>query len=216
MSYVLFGYWRSSAAYRVRIGLHLKGIPFEYRSVHLIKDGGEHRTAEFATKNPLKLVPVLQTPEGEYITQSLAILEYLNDMHPEPAFLPKTHLQRAHVRAISLVIACDIHPLNNLRVLQYLKNSLECSDEVRDNWYGHWIHEGFRAVEQTLQKTHRLYCVGNEISLADICLIPQVYNARRFNVPLSDYPLISAIDERCRELPFFKQASPEVQIDAVK
>jgi maleylacetoacetate isomerase len=216
MAYVLFGYWRSSAAYRVRIGLHLKGIPFDYKSVHLIKDGGEQRSAEFMEKNPSKLVPVLQTPEGDYLTQSLAILEYLDELYPDPALLPKSPLRRAQARAIAMAIACDVHPLNNLRILQFLKSSLECSDEARDNWYAHWIHEGFGAVERMLEKTHGLYCIGDEISVADICLVPQVYNAHRFNVPLSRYPLISAIDERCRGVPCFERALPESQSDAVK
>ena len=213
MSYVLYGYWRSSAAYRVRIGLFLKGVPFESRSVHLLKNGGEQHGAGFMEINPAKLVPVLQTPEGPYLNQSLSILEYLEDLFPQPAFFPTDLIKKALVRSIALTVACDIHPLNNLRVIQFLKTSVGCSDEAKDQWYAHWISEGFQAIESSLEKTMGKFCIGDEVSLADICLIPQVYNARRFNVSLSQYPRIVDIEARCQQLECFDLAKPEVQND---
>ncbi|WP_373829676.1 maleylacetoacetate isomerase, partial [Neisseria dentiae] len=175
----LYSYFRSSASYRVRIALNLKKIPHETDFVHLLKNGGEQRSAAYAALNPQKLVPALATEEGVF-TQSLAIIEYLEETHPETPLLPATAAERARVRAIAQLMACDIHPLNNLRVLQYLQNHLQADEAAKNAWYAHWIREGFDALEQLLQspQTGR-FCHGDTPTLADCCLVPQVYNAQR-------------------------------------
>jgi maleylacetoacetate isomerase len=214
-SLTLYSYWRSSAAYRVRIALNIKSLPYEYKAVHLIKDGGEHKQSAYASKNPNKLVPALELSSGEVIAESLAIIEYLEEVFPTPALLPKSALARAEVRSIAQAIACNIHPVNNLRILQYLEGELGSNPEQKSKWYADWIATGFSALESQLSRCAGKFCHGNDVSLADICLVPQVYNARRFNIALDDYPTIVQVEQSCLELPAFQAASPEAQPDAV-
>jgi maleylpyruvate isomerase len=207
----LYSYFRSSAAYRVRIAMNLKGLGFETLPIHLQKDGGQNRKPEFRAINPLMRVPALKLQSGEVLTQSLAIIEYLDEVHPEPPLLPRDPLGRAKVRAMSLLIACDIHPLNNVSPLRYLKNELG-QDQVKiDAWYHHWVIEGFTALESMVASP---YAFGGEITLADICLVPQMANARRLKVPLDAFPKIVAIDAALATLPAFDKARPEKQPDA--
>ena len=210
----LYSYYRSSAAYRVRIALNLKQLPYETIGVHLLKNGGEQKQPEYSAKNPQKLVPALED-NGQVLTQSLAIIDYLDEAYPAHSLLPATAVERARVRAMAQLIACDIHPLNNLRVLGYLKNQLGADETAKTEWYRHWIKEGFAALEILLQseQTGR-FCHGDKPTLADCCLIPQVYNARRFQVDLSPYPTISRIAAECEALPAFQTAAPENQPDA--
>jgi maleylacetoacetate isomerase len=212
MSVKLYSYFRSSAAYRVRIALNLKGLPYEMVPVHLTKDGGQQRTPEFVAINPQKRVPAIELPGGEVLTQSLAIIEYLDDTHPEPPLLPADALERAKVRAIAQMVACDIHPLNNLIVLQYLKRTLKHEQPDIDAWYHHWVIDGFTAIESMLGPGP--YACGAHVTLADVCLVPQVANARRFKVPLDKFPKIVAVDAACLKLPAFDKARPENQPDA--
>lgn len=212
----LYGYWRSSAAYRVRIGLNLKGLAYESVPVHLIRDGGEQHLPPFAQTNPQKLIPVLQHGE-RLIRQSLAILEYIDEVWSDsPLLLPATARGRARVRSLSLMVACDIHPLNNLRVLQYLEQEWHAPQPERDEWVRHWIREGFDAFEALLSDDPATgtFCEGDQPTIADCCLIPQVYNARRFAVDLTPYPTIRRIDEACLALSAFDAARPERQADA--
>jgi maleylpyruvate isomerase len=208
----LYSYFRSSAAYRVRIALNLKGLPYEMVSIHLTKDGGRQRTAEFRAVNPQMRVPVLALSGGEVLTQSLAIIEYLDEINPEPPLLPADALDRAKARAVAQMIACDIHPLNNLVTLQYLKRTLKHEQADIDTWYRHWVLEGFTAVEAMLGPGP--YACGAHVTLADLCLVPQVANARRFQVPLEAFPKIVAADAACLKLPAFDKARPENQPDA--
>ena len=208
----LYGYFRSSAAYRVRIALNLKGIPYEMSSVHLAKDGGHNRRPEFRAVNPQMRVPALTLPGGEVLIQSLAIIDYLDEIHPKPPLLPADALARAKVRALSQIIACDIHPLNNVAPLRYLKNPLGHDQVAIDAWYHHRILEGFEALETLLGAGP--YTCGAQVTLADICLVPQVYNARRLKVPLDRFPKIVAADAACLKLPAFDKARPENQPDA--
>lgn len=209
----LYSYFRSSAAYRVRIALSLKGLPYEYLAVHLLKDGGQQLSADYRQVNPTALVPTLVDGDA-VIGQSLAIIEYLEETHPQPPLLPADAIGRARVRDLALGIACDTHPLNNLRVLNYLGHRLELSEDARLQWYRHWVEEGFAAVERIL----RLRCSGGPFALglqptlADVCLIPQVFNARRFDVPLSTFPMINEVAERCETLEAFRKASPEAAV----
>ena len=182
----LYSYFRSSAAYRVRIALNLKNLPYEMVSIHLTKDGGRHRTPEFRAINPQMRVPALELDGGEVLTQSLAIIEYLDDIHPEPPLLPADPLERAKMRAIAQTVACDIHPLNNLVALQYLKRTLKHEQAEIDAWYRHWVIEGFTAIEAMIAPTP--YACGSQVTLADLCLVPQVFNARRFKVALDEFP----------------------------
>ena len=210
----LYGYFRSSAAYRVRIALNLKGLAPEATSLHLVK--GQQRASDYLALNPQGLVPALVTDEGKVLTQSLAIIDWLEDTHPEPPLLPADALGRARVRGLALAIACDIHPLNNLRVLNYLTNTLGVSDEQKNGWYRYWIDTGFEALEQRLaseRETGR-FCHGDAPTLADICLVPQVANARRFKMDLTPYPTIVRIAAACDALPAFADAVPEKQSDA--
>ena len=209
---VLYGYSMSSAAYRVRIALALKGLQATMVNTQLRR--GEHRSREFLRLNPQGLVPVLALDDGRLLTQSLAIIEYLEEQHPQPALLPGAPADRAHVRAMSQLIACDIHPLNNLRVLQYLERSLEQPPGARDAWYRHWIEQGFAALEELLARdgARGRFCHGESPTLADVCLVPQVFNARRFSVDLGPYPRIVAIDAACSELAAFAGAAPEKQV----
>ena len=208
----LYSYFRSSAAYRVRIALNLKGLPYEMVSIHLTKDGGQQRKPEFRAVNPQMRVPALELSSGEVLTQSLAIIEYLDDIHPEPPLLPADALDRAKVRAIAQAIACDIHPLNNLIALQYLKRTLKHEQGEIDAWYHHWVIDGFTAIETMIAPGP--YACGTHATLADVCLVPQVANARRFKVPLGKFPKIVAVDAACLKLAAFDKARPEIQPDA--
>ena len=208
----LFSYFRSSAAYRVRIALNLKELPYEIVPIHLTKDGGRQHTQEFRAINPLARVPALELSGGEVLTQSLAIIEYLDEIHPEPPLLPTAALGRARARAIAQMIACDIHPLNNLIALQYLRRQLKHEQPDIDAWYHHWITQGFTAMEEMLDPAP--YACGQHVTVADICLVPQVANARRLKVPLEKFPKIVAVDAACLKLPAFDKARPENQPDA--
>ena len=208
----LYSYYRSSAAYRARIALNLKGIAFETSAVHLVKDGGHNRRPEFRAVNPQMRVPVLVTPAGETLIQSLAIIEYLEETHPEPPLLPKDAIGRAKVRALAELIACDIHPLNNIGPLRYLKNEMHQEQAAIDTWYRHWVLAGFEALEALIEPSP--YCFGKQVTLADICLVPQLYNARRLKVPLDGFPKLVGADAACMKLPAFDRARPENQPDA--
>jgi maleylpyruvate isomerase len=209
----LIGYFRSSAAYRVRIALNLKGIAAEQSFVHLGK--AEHKLPEFGGVNPQRLVPVLQDGENRLI-QSLAILEYLEETHPKPPLLPPDPIGRARVRGLAQIIACEIHPLNNLRVLNYLTGELKVSENEKLAWYRHWMAEGFGALEALLASSPETgrFCHGDVPGIADACLVPQLFNARRFDCPLSDYPTLLRIDAACEALPAFHDAAPALQPDA--
>lgn len=212
----LYGYWRSSAAYRVRIALNLKRLTYQQVPVHLVKDGGQQHSAEYKALNPQELVPLLvdEGNGGVRIAQSLAILEYLDEVYPVPALLPADPAQRAQVRSLAMHIACEVHPLNNLRVLQYLSAELGVTDAAKDAWYRHWLHTGLAAVEQGLTVFGGRLSLGERPGYLEACLIPQLYNARRFNCDLDAYPGILAMAARCESLEAFKQAAPEVQPDA--
>jgi maleylacetoacetate isomerase len=209
----LYSSFRSSAAYRCRIALKLKGLAHDTAFVHLIKDGGQHTKPAYRAVNPQALLPTLEH-DGRIITQSLAIMEYLDEIHPDPPLLPGDAAQRAQIRAFGLSIACDIHPLNNLRVLNYLKSPLSHDQATVDAWYRHWVETGLAACEALLPAARSRFCFGDQPTLADACLIPQVYNARRFKADLSAIPRLVAIDEACSGLPAFAQAAPEAQPDA--
>jgi len=208
----LHGYYRSSASFRVRIALHLKGLAFETVSHHLRR--GEQRAPAFLALNPQGFVPALET-DGGVLVQSLAIMEWLDETHPAPPFLPSDPAGRARVRALSQVIACDIHPIDNLRVLRYLRQEMGQDEAAVQAWYNHWIAEGFAAFEGMLQQggTGR-FCHGDTPGLADICLVPQIFNSRNYKLDLSPYPTISRIFDACMALPAFVAATPERQPDA--
>jgi maleylpyruvate isomerase len=208
----LYTYFRSSAAYRVRIALNLKGLSTEMISIHLQKEGGLNRKPDYRAVNPQMRLPALRLDSGDVLIQSLAIMEYLDEIHPQPPFLPPDPVERAKVRAAAQVIACDIHPLNNVGPLRYLKNQLGQPQEKIDAWYHHWILDGFEAVEAMIRSGP--YSFGNAVTLADICLVPQVANARRFKVPLDRFPKVVAVDAACMKLAAFEQAKPENQADA--
>ena len=211
----LYGYFRSSAAYRVRIALNLKGLAHETVAVHLLRDGGEQHQPAYRALNPQGLVPSLAT-DGAVLTQSLAIIEYLEEIRPEPRLLPGTPLDRARIRALALAVAADLHPLNNLRVLAYLRDALGQTEEGVGRWYRHWIAIGLTALEAMVAGDRRTgaFCQGDQPTLADVCLVPQLANARRFAADLAGYPTLVAIDARCRALPAFRAAAPEAQPDA--
>ncbi|MEF1291948.1 maleylacetoacetate isomerase [Vibrio sp. M260118] len=210
---ILYGYWRSSAAYRVRIALNLKGLDYQQRSVHLVKNGGEQHSPEFKRLNPNQLVPVLV--DGDMtLNQSLAIIDYLDDVYLEFKLTPEDRQRRYLVKALAQDIAVDIHPLNNLRVLQYLTGNLAADEEQKQRWYHHWIEQGFSALEQRLASCSGKYCVGDEVTLADVCLVPQVYNAKRFNLELGGYPNINRVTTSLNQLSAFQNAVPEAQPDA--
>ena len=208
----LYTYFRSSAAFRVRIALNLKGIAYETASVHLVREGGHNKRPEFRAINPQMRVPVLVMPGGEHLLQSLAIIEYLDETQPEPPLLPKDPIARAKVRALADLIACDIHPLNNTSPLRYLKNVMGQEQSAIDAWYHHWVITGFEALEALLGPGP--YAYGKAVTIADICLVPQVSNARRLKVPLDKFPKIVAVDAACMALPAFDRARPENQPDA--
>jgi len=208
----LYSYFRSSAAYRVRIAFHLKGLSYETIPIHLQKEGGLNRKPEFRAVNPQMRLPALKLDSGEVLTQSLAIIEYLDEVHPQPPLLPRDPIDRARVRALAQLIACDIHPLNNVGPLRYLKSQLGQDQAKIDAWYHHWILEGFDAIETMLRPGP--YAFGADVTLADICLVPQVANARRLKVPLDRFPKILAVDAACAKLPAFDKARPENEPDA--
>jgi maleylacetoacetate isomerase len=211
----LYDYFRSSAAYRVRIALNLKGITPDARThVHLRM--GSQRAQDYLALNPQGLVPALALDDGRVLTQSLAIIEYLEETHPEPRLLPQDPAERARVRAIALQIACDIHPLDNLRVLNYLIGTMGASREQKDGWYRYWIDVGFEALEKSLARDSATgrFCHGDHPTLADICLVPQIANARRFDIDLSPYPTLIRIEAACNALPAFAEAAPARQPDA--
>ena len=208
----LYSYFRSSAAYRVRIALNLKGIAYETTSIHLVKDGGHNKRPEFRAVNPQMRVPTLVTPGGDTLIQSLAIIEYLDEIEPEPPLLPKDPVARAKARALADLIACDIHPLNNTSPLRYLKHELHQEQSAIDAWYHHWVLSGFEALEALIEPGP--YACGKPVTIADLCLVPQVYNARRLKVPLDKFAKIVAVDAACLKLPAFERARPENQPDA--
>jgi maleylacetoacetate isomerase len=208
----LYSYFRSSAAYRVRIALNLKGLPYETVPIHLVKGGGQNKSPEYRAINPQMRVPALTLPDGDVLVQSLAIIEYLDETHPRPPLLLTGAVARAKVRALAQLIACDIHPLNNIGPLRYLKNPLKHEQAEIDAWYHHWILDGFAALEAMIEPGP--YAFGAQVTLADICLVPQVFNARRLKVPLDGFPKIVAVDAACNALPAFEQARPDNQPDA--
>lgn len=205
----LYDYYRSTASYRVRIALNLKQISYQRLQIHLINNGGEQHHPDYLKTNPQGLVPTLDE-NGHILTQSLAIIEYLDEINPTPPLLPATPFARAQVRSLALIIACEMHPLNNLRVLEQLRNQFQASEEQVTAWYHHWLKQGFDAFEKQLEtmKHPSPLCYGNQISLADICLIPQVYNAQRFGFSIEQYPLIEAINKHCLEIEAFANAAP--------
>lgn len=211
----LHSYWRSSAAYRVRIGLNLKGLDYDILPVHLVRDGGEQHAPDYRKANPQQLVPILRHGK-RVLRQSLAILEYLDEVWPDPPLLPATARDRQRVRALAQLVACDIHPLNNLRVLQYFEREWKVPQSERDSWMAHWMIEGFVAMEAMLSDNPATseFCDGHAPSMADCCLVPQLYNARRFGVDLSPYPTLQCIEAACLALPAFDAARPERQPDA--
>lgn len=211
----LYNYFRSSASFRVRIALALKGLEYDYVSVHLLQGGGQQFAAEFKAMNPAALVPVLED-DGTVLTQSLAIIEYLDETRPQPPLLPADAVGRARVRAIALAIACEIHPLNNLRVLGYLSKTLGVSEEEKSAWYRHWVETGLATVEAMLDGDPRTgaCCQGDTPTLADICLVPQIFNAQRFNARLDHVPTVMRIHEHCLTLPAFATSVPALQPDA--
>jgi len=209
---IVHDYFRSSAAYRLRIALNLKGLAAERRFVHLRK--GEQRAPAYLAVNPQGFVPTLEV-DGHRLTQSLAIIEYLEETHPQPPLLPRDPADRAWVRAFALTIACDIHPINNLRVLKYLARPLGVEEPARDEWYRHWVREGFGPLEaQLAERGSQRFCFGNSATLADVCLVPQVANANRLKVDLAPFPRIASINAALLELAPFRDARPEVQPDA--
>lgn len=209
----LYTYCRSSAAYRVRIALNLKKLSYKPHYIHLLKDGGQEKSSEYTKLNPQQLVPTM-TVNDDVVTQSLAIIEYLEEKYPEQPLLPDTPLDRAYVRSLAHTIACDIHPINNLRVLNYLNELTNFDPEKKSKWYCHWIDEGFNAIEKRLNNNKASsFCFGEQPTMADVCLIPQVYNAKRFNCNPEKYQRILQIYDNCLQLDAFKQASPEQQED---
>lgn len=211
----LYTYFRSSAAFRVRIALNLKGIDYDPVFIDMRAPASAHRSPEFLAVNPLGLVPALQH-DGKTLTQSLAIIEYLNELYPQPPLLPAPAMDRARVRAMALTVACDIHPLDNLRVLNYLRAPLAQSDETVNSWYQHWIATGFRSLEEDAKQASGdgRHMFGNSVTLADVYIVPQMYNARRFKCDVGPYPTLRAICAHLETLPAFAKAAPEAQPDA--
>lgn len=211
----LHNYYRSSASFRVRIAMALKGLDYEYLAVHLAR--GEHKLPEYAALSADRLVPLLEV-DGERLSQSMAIIEYLDETHPEPALLPADALGRARVRGLAQTIACEIHPVNNLRVLKYLSKELKVDEAAKNSWYCHWVQEGLQGFERQLAQLDQqrraaghkpsTYCWGNTPGLADCCLVPQIFNAQRFDCDLSGLPLTMAAFDACMQLPAFQQAEP--------
>lgn len=211
----LYSYFRSSASFRVRIALELKGLPFEYVPVHLVRNGGEQFRPEYRRLNPAGLVPTLDD-DGVVLQQSLAIIEYLDERYPTPPLLPASAADRARVRAVALAVACEIHPLNNLRTLKYLTATLGVSEEAKNAWYRHWAEEGLAAVEAMLDGDARTgrFCHGDAPTLADCCLVPQIFNAQRYEARLDHVPHVMRVFDACMALPAFQRAAPSAQPDA--
>jgi maleylpyruvate isomerase len=216
----LYSYFRSSASYRVRIALNLKGLDVEQVGVHLVKDGGQQLQAAYREINADALVPALVDDAlagpNHALTQSLAIIEYLEEAYPQVPLLPKKPAERAYVRSLALSIACDIHPINNLRVLRYLTDTLEVDDEQKNAWIRHWVEQGLTALETTIDRsgTAGAFCFGDTPTIADCCLVPQLYNARRFKCDIARLPTLLRIDANCRDREAFHDAAPENQPDA--
>ena len=207
----LYNYFRSSASYRVRIALALKGLEYDYKPVHLTKN--EHLHESYAAVSASRLVPLLR--DGDHmLTQSLAIIEYLDETHPEPPLLPKAPVERARVRALALDVACEIHPLNNLRVLRYLVRDLKVSEDDKDRWYRHWVETGLEVVERQLATQPSTYCHGSTPTLADCCLVPQIFNAQRFKCRTDHIPQTMQVYEACMKLPAFSKTQPSECPDA--
>lgn len=215
MKLKLYGYFRSSASYRVRIAMNLKELTYEQQSIHLSRDGGEQHAESFRALNPQRLVPVLDDGAVK-LSQSLAILEYLEELYPDTPLMPADSYGRARVRQLMQLIACDIHPLNNLRVLNYLTGTLALTEQQKLEWIRNWVELGFEALEHQLAADSggASFCHGNTPTLADCCLIPQIFNARRFDVDMSAYPTLVAIEKACQQLPAFQNAEPARQPDA--
>jgi len=209
---LLYNYFRSSAAFRVRIALNLKGLDYDATAIHLTKDGGKQFEPAYRAVNPQMRVPALKLDDGTTLLQSLAIIEYLDEIHPQPPLLPKDPIARAKVRAVAQIVACDIHPVNNTSPLTYLRKQLKQDDAAVNAWYQHWVTAGFEAIETLLPGG--TYAFGDQVTLADTCLVPQVYNARRFKVDVLRYPKIAAADAACQKLAAFEKAKPENQPDA--
>ncbi|MCW8092879.1 maleylacetoacetate isomerase [Alteromonas sp. ASW11-130] len=216
MALKLYGYWRSSATYRVRIALNLKGLAYDYIPVHLVKDGGEQNKEDYIRLNPSQLVPTLVDDDEDIIlSQSMSIIEYLDEKYPDStSLLPSHPLERARVRALAMDLACDVQPIANLRVLNALKSQFDASQEQVVAWAADWTKRGFATIEKRLQTQAGKYCFGFDITVADVCLVPQIYNAKRFNVDLAEFPLIKKIGENCEEMEAFQRARPENQPDA--
>jgi maleylacetoacetate isomerase/maleylpyruvate isomerase len=208
----LYTYFRSSAAFRVRIALNLKGLKYEPVFVHLAK--GEHRQPQYASVNPQALLPTLELDDGKRLTQSLAIIEWLEEKHPTPPLLPKDALARARVRSLAFLVASEIHPLNNLRVLQHLKRALNQTQDQIDTWYRHWIADGLGKLEADLAATSGKFCHGDAPTMADCCLVPQIFNAKRYQSDLAPYPTTMRVFENCMKLEAFDRAQPSQQPDA--
>ena len=211
----LYSYFRSSASFRVRIALALKGVDYEYSAVNLVKKGGQQFAADFRALNPAALVPVLDD-DGAILTQSLAIIEYLDETRPQPPLLPADAAGRARVRALALAVACEIHPLNNLRVLGYLSRTLGITEDQKNAWYRHWVETGLETVEAMLAGDARTgaFCHGDAPTMADVLLVPQIFNAMRFNCRLDHVPTVMRIHRHCMDLPAFAMSVPAEQPDA--
>lgn len=205
---LLYDYFRSSAAYRVRIALNLKGVDYEHRPISLVQ--GEQQAPTYRALNPQGLVPMLEI-DGHRLTQSLSIIVYLDQRFPDPPLLPSDPADAAHVRSLALAVACDIHPLNNLRVLKYLRGPLGADEEAKDQWYRHWVTEGLASLEAMAKSRAGAFLFGDGPTIADICLVPQLYNARRFSVPLDDYPTLRRADETASAHAAFAAAHPDRQ-----